>query len=171
MWNTQSILMTDIFCRFISGTYIPVINMEIPSMLCFLHFLTVSCRFPWCFRMFPSVFLGFSSSVSPVSYLRFCIFILLSWWLNCVDIFYIKFRFCRLFTVINSTTTISLIKTLYKFRTIKCWFTPNLHMHVIGYYKIQRFGNPAQPSCISHSIDICTVAIKNIKNMHAVSTS
>ena len=131
-WNTQSTLTIDTFCRFISGTYIPVINMEIPSMLCFLDFLTVSCRFPWCFRMFPSVFLGFSGTVSPVSYLRFCIFVLLSWWLNCVDIFYIKFRFCRLFTVINSTTTISSIKTLYKFRSIKCWFTLNLHMYVIG---------------------------------------
>ena len=132
VWNTQSILMIDTFCRFISGTYIPVINMEIPSMLCFLDFLTVSCRFPWCFCMFPSVSLGFSDTVSPVSYLRFCIFVLLSWWLDCVDIFYIKFRFCRLFTVINSMTTISSIKTLYKFRSIKCWFTLNLHMYVIG---------------------------------------
>ena len=132
VWNTQSTLTIDTFCRFISGTYIPVINMEIPWMLCFLDFLTVSCRFPWCFRMFPSVFLGFSGTVSPVSYLRFCIFVLLSWWLNCVDIFYIKFRFCRLFTVINSTTTISSIKTLYKFRSIKCWFTLSLHMYVIG---------------------------------------
>ena len=26
-------------------------------------------------------------------------------------------------------------------------------------------------SCISHSIDICTVAIKNIRNMHAVATN
>ena len=25
-------------------------------------------------------------------------------------------------------------------------------------------------SCISHSIDICTIAIENIRNMHAVST-
>ena len=30
--------------------------------------------------------------------------------------------------------------------------------------------NPTKLSCVSHSIDICTVAIKNIKNMHAVST-
>ena len=30
---------------------------------------------------------------------------------------------------------------------------------------------PAWLSCISHSIDISTVAIKNIRNMHAVSTN
>ena len=30
---------------------------------------------------------------------------------------------------------------------------------------------PASLSCVSYSIDICTVAIKNIRNMHAVSTN
>ena len=29
----------------------------------------------------------------------------------------------------------------------------------------------ASLSCFSHSIDICTVAIKNIVNMHAISTN
>ena len=48
---------------------------------------------------------------------------LLSCWFYCVDIFYIEFGFCETFTVINSVTRILLIKTLYKFRTIECWFT------------------------------------------------
>ena len=33
---------------------------------------------------------------------------------------YIKFRFCETFIVINSVTTMLLIKALHKFRTIKC---------------------------------------------------
>ena len=46
-----------------------------------------------------------------------------------------------------------LIETLCNFRAIKCWFILYLQ------------------SCVSHSIDICTVAIKNIRNMHAGSTN
>ena len=33
------------------------------------------------------------------------------------------------------------------------------------------FCKNASLSCASHSIDICTVAIKNIRNVHAVSTN
>ena len=44
-------------------------------------------------------------------------------------------------------------------------------MYVLGYYKFNYFVYPASLSCVSHSIDICTVAIKNIRNMHAVSTN
>ena len=44
-------------------------------------------------------------------------------------------------------------------------------MYVLGYYKFKCFVYPASLSCVSHSIDICTVAIKNIRNMHAVSTN
>ena len=40
----------------------------------------------------------------------------------------IKFRFCETFTVINSVIRILLIETLYKLRTIKCWFSLYLHM-------------------------------------------
>ena len=57
---------------------------------------------------------------------------LLSYWFHCVDIFYIKFRFCETVTAINSVTRILLIEALYKFRTIKCWFTLQVHMHVLG---------------------------------------
>ena len=57
---------------------------------------------------------------------------LLSCWFHCVDRFYIKFRFCETFTVINSITRILLIETLYKFRNIKCWFTLYLYMYVLG---------------------------------------
>ena len=44
-------------------------------------------------------------------------------------------------------------------------------MHVLGKYKFKCFVYPASFSCVSHSIDICTVAIKIIRNMHAVSTN
>ena len=44
-------------------------------------------------------------------------------------------------------------------------------MYVLGYYKFKCFVYPASLSCDSHSIDICTVAIKNIGNMHVVSTN
>ena len=44
-------------------------------------------------------------------------------------------------------------------------------MYVLGWYKFKCFVYPASLSCVSHSIDICTVAIQNIKNMHAVSTN
>ena len=44
-------------------------------------------------------------------------------------------------------------------------------MSVLGQYKFKCLVHPASLSCVSHSIDICTVAIKNIRNMHAVSTN
>ena len=92
---------------------------------------------------------------------------LLSCWFHCVDIFYIKFRFRETFTVINSVTRILLIETLYKFRTIMCWFTLCKYKFV----KFKCFVCPASISCVSHSIHTCTVAIKSIRNMHAVSTN
>ena len=52
---------------------------------------------------------------------------LLIWLRYCVDIFYIKFKFCKTFTVTNSVTRILSIKTLYKFRTIMCCLTLYLH--------------------------------------------
>ena len=44
-------------------------------------------------------------------------------------------------------------------------------MYGLGYYKFQIFVYPASLSRVSHPIDICTVAINNIRNMHAVSTN
>ena len=44
-------------------------------------------------------------------------------------------------------------------------------MYVLGSCKFKCFVYLAQLSCVSYYIDICTVAIKNIKNMYAVSTS
>ena len=151
----------------------------------------------------------------------------------CIDIFFIKFRFCETFTVINSVTRTLLV---YKFRTINCWFTLYLHMYVmlcaiwyhlynsknvkntqggvllsvklqaiacnftksntppwvfstffwivqiepnrathhmyaLGQYKFKSFAYFASLSCLSHLFDICTVANKNIRNMHAVPTN
>ena len=55
-----------------------VIITVISSMLHFLRFLIISFCFPWCFRIFPLVFLRFpwlflwfSLSASPFSYFRF----------------------------------------------------------------------------------------------------
>ena len=56
---------------------------------------------------------------------------LLSCWFHCVDIFYINLRFSETFTIINSVNRIALTETQFKFRTIKCWFTLCLHMHVL----------------------------------------
>ena len=44
-------------------------------------------------------------------------------------------------------------------------------MYVLGQCKLKYLLCPAQLSYISHSIDICTVVIKNIRNMNAVLTN
>ena len=38
-------------------------------------------------------------------------------------------------------------------------------------FRLVCFVYPASVSCVSHSIDICTVAIKNIRHMHAVTSN
>ena len=58
-------------------------------------------------------------------------------------------------TVINSSTRILLI-----------WY---LQMHVLDYYKFKCFAYHASTFCVWYSIDIWTVAIKNIKTMHVYS--
>ena len=50
-------------------------------------------------------------------------------WFHFVDIIYIKFRFCEIFTIINSVTRFHWLKH-YKCKTIKCWFILYLHMYV-----------------------------------------
>ena len=44
-------------------------------------------------------------------------------------------------------------------------------MYVLGEYKFNFFVYPTSLFYVSRSIDICTVAIKNIKTMHGVSTN
>ena len=44
-------------------------------------------------------------------------------------------------------------------------------MFWVSINSIKRFVYPDSLSCVSHSIDSFTVAIKNIKNIHAVSAS
>ena len=44
-------------------------------------------------------------------------------------------------------------------------------MYLLGLYKFKCFVYPDSLSCVSHSIDICTVVIKNIRNMYFVSTN
>ena len=86
----------------------------------------------------------------------------------CVDLIYIEFRFCETFIVRDSVIRIFLIETLYKFRTMKDWFFPYLHMYVLVKHKFRCFVYPTSLSCVSQFIDICTVAIKSIRNTHAV---
>ena len=44
-------------------------------------------------------------------------------------------------------------------------------MHALVWYKFKCFVYLASLSCVSHFIDVCTVAIKNIRNMHTDSTN
>ena len=44
-------------------------------------------------------------------------------------------------------------------------------MYVLGYCKFKCFLYPVLLSCVSHSIDLFKVAIKNIKNMHVILTN
>ena len=44
-------------------------------------------------------------------------------------------------------------------------------MYVLDSYKFKCFVYPASLSCVSHSIVTCTVANKNIRNIHAVLTN
>ena len=111
-----------------------------------------------CFRMFCS-----KHSITFDTYLLSCRF-------HCVDIFYINFRSCETFTITNSGAILLLIETLSNFRFMKCWFILYQQMYVLGWCKFKCFLYPASFP-VSHSIDICAVAIKNIKNMHAVSTN
>ena len=49
----------DTLCRCVSRSVNSHNIMVIPSMFCFLGFVTASYHFPWCFCMFPPVFLQF----------------------------------------------------------------------------------------------------------------
>ena len=44
-------------------------------------------------------------------------------------------------------------------------------MYVLGQYKFKCFAYPTKLSCVSYIIDFCTVAIENVRNMHAVITN
>ena len=88
MWNIWQMIIIDVFCCFVSGTYILVIIILISLMLCFPSFWTVSYHFlSWCFCMFPGtssvsfgVFLLFPHSVIPlVSSFRSCAVVTWNW--------------------------------------------------------------------------------------------
>ena len=44
-------------------------------------------------------------------------------------------------------------------------------MYVLSQYKFKCFVYLASLSCVPHSIDICTVATKNIRDMHVKAIS
>ena len=111
------------------------------------------------FRMFCS-----KHSITFDTYLLNCRF-------HCVGMFYTNFRSCETFTVKKSRAILSLIEPLSNFRNVKYWFILYLQGYILGQCKFKCIVCPTRLSCNSHSIDICTVAIKNIKNMHAVSTN
>ena len=83
-----------------------------------------------CFRMFCS-----KHSITFEAYLLSCRF-------HWVDIFYISFRSCEIFTIKNSWTILLLIEALLNFRTMKCWFIIYLHMYVLGKCKFKCFLYP-----------------------------
>ena len=83
--------------------------------------------------------------------------------------FFIQFRFSQTFTVIKFMTTMLWMKIMSKFRTIRCWSALS-SVTLVSVNSINLYF-PIYILCISHSIDICTVAIKNIWNKHAASTN
>ena len=86
-----------------------------------------------------------------------------SFWFYCIGIFYTKFRFCEIFTVINSVARILLIQTRCNlFRTIKRWFTTlySNHMYILSSFLAFHI-----------QLTFCTEVIKNIRNIHTVSTN
>ena len=117
---------------------------------------TASTNFIWSYFVFPNSFFFFHISIRifctlficlvfdgllQLIYFRMCCskhsitfenMYLLSCWFHCVDIFYIKFRFCETCTATSSVTRNLLIETLSNFRTINCWFTQYLDMYVLG---------------------------------------
>ena len=80
-------------------------------------------------------------------------------------------NYCEIFTVISSVTR-TLLNERYKFRTIKYWFylIPT-HIYVLGSYEFKCFVYPTSLCCASHFAYICTIAIENIRNIQAFSTS
>ena len=124
----------------------------------FIHLVFDGLLQSVCFRMFCS-----KHSITFDIYLLCCRF-------HYVHIFYIKFRSCETFKVTNFGARLLLIETLSNFRAIECWFILYLQMYVLGWCKLKCFLYPAKLSCVSHSIDICTEAIKNIRKIHALAT-
>ena len=53
----------------------------------------------------------------------------------------------------------------------KLGHTIYLHRYILGQYNLKYFLYPASLSYVSHSINICSVAFKNIRDIHAVSTN
>ena len=94
---------------------------------------------------------------------------LLSCRFYCVHIFYINFRSRETLTVTNSGAILLLIETLSNFRTIKVSVS-QCKVSVI-YPKVSVNSNVLyiQPSFPAFLIPL--IIIKNIKNMHAVSTN
>ena len=87
--------------------------------------------------------------------------------------FYIKFRFGETFTVISSVTKILLFETQHYINlellavdilyTYRFMFYVRINSNIL--YILTRFLAFFIPT------DICTVAITNIRNMHAISTN
>ena len=133
---------------------------------CFYYYFWRALSFHISILIFCTLFISlvFDSLLQSIYFQMFCSnnsitsenMYPLSCWFHCVDIFWIKYGFGETGTATNSMTRILLIETQSNFRTIKCC--------VIKCY-------PSQLSCVSHSINIFTLAIKNIRNMHAVSTN
>ena len=62
------------------------------------------------------------------------------------------------------------LKYCINLKLFNVWSTLYLDVYVLDSYKLKYFVFSAKILCVSHLIDICTVGIKTIKNMHTVST-
>ena len=95
----------------------------------------VLCSFVWYSMVFCNrfVFECFLSNIWIVLKTR----AYLGCWFLYIDMFYINFRSCETFKVINSVTRTLLIETLSKFRIFKYWFALYIHMYVLGWHKLK----------------------------------
>ena len=112
--------------------YLTRLYLQTFDSVLFPYFNSIFCTLVICFVFDGLLYLVYFRTFCSQKSIPFEKTYLLSCWFHCVDIFYIKCRFCETLSVINSINRILLIETLYKFRTFKCWFTLYLHIYGLG---------------------------------------
>ena len=114
--------------NFILYAYTTWLYFVFPNSFVFPYFnsrIFLLCLFIWYLIFFCNWFIYFGLFCSKHS-IDFENMYLLSCWFHCVDVFYMKLRFCESYKVVNSVNGILLIEALSNFTTIKeakWWFT------------------------------------------------
>ena len=125
------LILGEIWCWFYAKTQKQ--KLQVLTLPCYISKHLTALHFYNLIRTFCTQFicLVFDGLLESICFRMFCFknTYLLSCCCHCVEIFYIKFRFCETFTVTNFVTRILLIETLFNFRTIKCCVTLYLHMY------------------------------------------